>query len=130
MSYFKDVVKWHRLTECPVEPRPIVPAEQLDSLSMGMRLVREEYDELEHAWDALNQEEMVDAIADLTWVLSGLSARMGIDLDSVWAEVKRSNFDKTPVVRREDGKILKPEGWRPPDIRTAINSGKNLNEIE
>jgi predicted HAD superfamily Cof-like phosphohydrolase len=42
-----------------------------------------------------------------------------------WEEVIRSNMDKvdpeTGMVRkRSDGKILKPEGWKPPNLSDLI----------
>ena len=42
---------------------------------------------------------------------------LGIDIDAVFAAVHASNMEKAPngvVIRREDGKVLKPEGWEPP----------------
>jgi hypothetical protein len=38
----------------------------------------------------------------------------------------RSNFAKVDketgkVVKREDGKVLKPDGWTPPDLRPFLN---------
>jgi len=41
----------------------------------------------------------------------------------VFAEVHRSNMAKLvdgKVIRREDGKVLKPEGWTPPDVKGAM----------
>ncbi|WP_280195817.1 hypothetical protein [Nocardia farcinica] len=55
--------------------------------------------------------------------LSALAVLLRIPLDRVWAEVARSNFAKFvdgKVIRRDDGKILKPADWTPPDIRGAL----------
>lgn len=69
-----------------------------------------------------------DAIVDLIYFTVGMALEMGLPIDKVWAEVQRANMDKFPagkVVRRPDGKILKPEGWRPPNneeiIRQALS---------
>jgi predicted HAD superfamily Cof-like phosphohydrolase len=45
---------------------------------------------------------------------------------SAWEEVARSNLAKIDkvtgkVIKREDGKIMKPEGWRPPDLGSYAN---------
>jgi predicted HAD superfamily Cof-like phosphohydrolase len=45
----------------------------------------------------------------------------GYDVQGAWDEVLRSNMAKVDpitrkVTRREDGKILKPEGWKEPDL--------------
>ncbi|MFS0884935.1 hypothetical protein [Aeromicrobium sp. 179-A 4D2 NHS] len=51
-------------------------------------------------------------------------ARFGFDMDALFTEVHRSNMAKVgpdgQVIRREDGKVLKPEGWTAPDIESVL----------
>jgi predicted HAD superfamily Cof-like phosphohydrolase len=47
------------------------------------------------------------------------------DEEGAWKEVMRTNFakidkDTGKVVKREDGKVLKPDGWTPPNLGTFI----------
>ncbi len=65
-------------------------------------------------------EAVADGIADSIYVLVGAALAFGIPLDRVWSEVQRANMAKLGGTRREDGKILKPEGWQPPRIHEAI----------
>lgn len=68
---------------------------------------------------------IADDIADSVYVLCGLANCLGIPLQQVFAEVHRSNMLKAvngKVLRRADGKILKPEGWQPPNIKAIIQS--------
>lgn len=70
--------------------------------------------------------EMVDAFHDITVIsYGGALETAGADAARRAAdEVTRSNLAKIvdgKVLRREDNKILKPEGWLPPDIRGALN---------
>jgi predicted HAD superfamily Cof-like phosphohydrolase len=49
----------------------------------------------------------------------------GYDVEGAWNEVARSNLAKIDaatgkVVKREDGKVLKPEGWTAPKLDTFI----------
>jgi predicted HAD superfamily Cof-like phosphohydrolase len=49
----------------------------------------------------------------------------GYNVAGAWDEVVRTNMAKVDPVtgkvrRREDGKILKPEGWHPPDMSKFI----------
>jgi predicted HAD superfamily Cof-like phosphohydrolase len=72
-----------------------------------------------------NIVEIADAIADSIYVLIGTALEYGIPLDAVWGEVQISNMAKVDldtgkVRRREDGKVLKSEGWTKPDIRKAL----------
>lgn len=119
MSYFKDVVDWHRAVGHPVASLPQHDKAQEDStdLVLGWKLVQEEYKEL---LDAETLEDIADGIGDSIWVLCGLAARLGVNLDEVWNEIRRANNDKLGGPVRADGKQLKPWDWQPPDIERAL----------
>jgi predicted HAD superfamily Cof-like phosphohydrolase len=89
-----------------------------------MDLVIEEFKELVKAYGDRNRVEIADACADLKWVVEGLEITLGIPQQEVWDEVARSNLakisDNGKVLKRADGKVLKPEGWTPPDIGNII----------
>ena len=89
-----------------------------------MDLVMEEFKELVVAYGNRDIVEIADACADLKWVIEGLEHTLNIPQQEVWDEVARSNLAKISkngkVIKREDGKVLKPEGWTPPDIKTII----------
>ena len=67
-----------------------------------------------------NFAEVADGIVDTIYVLCQLGRVLGVPLDAVWDEVQAANMRKVgadgKVLRREDGKILKPEGWKPPAV--------------
>lgn len=71
-----------------------------------------------------NAIETADALADLVVVIVGMALELGLPLDRVWDEVHRANMAKVgpdgKVMYRGDGKVLKPEGWTPPDIKKAV----------
>lgn len=89
-----------------------------------MKLIKEEFKELTDEFDAKNMVGVADGCADLIWVILGLCNTMGIPINPVWREVMLSNMSKVPsdgkVLRREDGKILKPEGYFPPNISKVL----------
>ena len=67
--------------------------------------------------------------ADLIYVVEQGNVRCGIIGDAVFDEVHRSNMAKAPggvVTRREDGKVLKPEGWKPPAIKGVLDACEDL----
>lgn len=72
----------------------------------------------------INHVELAKELADLVYVTVGLAVECGIPLDKVWDEVHASNMAKIgpdgKFVVREDGKILKPEGWQKPDIEGCL----------
>ena len=64
-------------------------------------------------------EEALDGVCDVLYVLFGLALRLGFEpglVAGAWDEVTRANMDKANGPLREDGKRLKPEGWRGPDL--------------
>lgn len=71
----------------------------------------------------------LDAIKDsLKWMFAsifGISLHLGIPINKVFAEVHRSNMAKVmpdgTVRYREDGKVLKPDTWTPPDIKSILD---------
>jgi predicted HAD superfamily Cof-like phosphohydrolase len=92
-----------------------------------MKLVVEEFEETVKAWNEGDTVELADGCADLIWVLQGLMLSVGIPMQEVWDEVSRSNLAKIDpesgvVLKRDDGKILKPAGWTAPDIKTIIDA--------
>jgi predicted HAD superfamily Cof-like phosphohydrolase len=57
---------------------------------------------------------------DVHVVVSGTCAEYGIPEDKVYEVVHASNMAKAGGPQREDGKQLKPEGWKPPDVAGVI----------
>ena len=89
-----------------------------------LRLIREEFDELMRAYFEKDMVEIADGCADLKCVIEGLEHTLKLPQQAVWDEVSRSNLSKISstgkVIKREDGKVLKPEGWTPPNIKAII----------
>jgi predicted HAD superfamily Cof-like phosphohydrolase len=97
--------------------------------TLYIALIREEFDELMNAFFRGNLVDIADGCADLKWVIEGLEHTLQIPQQDVWNEVARSNLAKIDdetgkVLKREDGKVLKPEGWTPPDIKSILNNNK------
>lgn len=83
---------------------------------LRMKLIREEFEEFANAWCEDNLVEIADALADMIYVILGTALSYGLPLDLVFAEVHRTNLAKEKGSLRDDGKIMKPEGWVAPDI--------------
>jgi predicted HAD superfamily Cof-like phosphohydrolase len=73
-----------------------------------------------------NLAEVVDALADLDYVVESLRDRHGIDGTAHADEVQRANMAKLgpdgKPLKRADGKVAKPEGWKPPDHVPILRS--------
>lgn len=87
-------------------------------------LIEEEFKEFVDAIEQNDEVEQLDACMDMIWVILGFCYMKKFNVDGAWSEVSRSNLDKISengkVIKREDGKILKPEGWRPPNLTSFV----------
>ena len=87
-------------------------------------LIVEEFKELMSAYGNRDIVEIADACADLKWVIEGLEHTLNIPQQAVWDEVARSNLDKISpsgkVLKREDGKVLKPASFTPPTLEPFL----------
>jgi predicted HAD superfamily Cof-like phosphohydrolase len=96
-----------------------------DQSDLYLKLIREEFEELMLAYKNRDIVEIADACADLKWVIEGLEITLELPQQQLWNEVSRSNLSKISsngkVMKREDGKVLKPEGWSPPNIGAILN---------
>lgn len=145
-----DVRSFHRLAEHPSAEKPTLLSvdrtrlrlrlileefeELVDSLyaashgrSQAFSLVRAYLDDLNTPIDSDNNVEQLadvgDALTDLMYFAVGTGLEMGLPLDQFWAEVQRANMDKFPggvVTKRADGKVIKPEGWKPPNHEEIV----------
>jgi predicted HAD superfamily Cof-like phosphohydrolase len=118
-----DVAAFHRACDVPILAKPAFP--DLARQKLRDDLLREEFNEFIDALDTYDIVKVADALADIIYIAAGTALEFGIPLDRVWAEVQRSNMAKVDpvsgkVTKREDGKVLKPEGWTPPDIAGAM----------
>jgi predicted HAD superfamily Cof-like phosphohydrolase len=93
-----------------------------DQYQLYCNLIQEEFSELVASSTKVDD---LDALIDILVVTIGAINSLGADAEGAWKEVMRTNFAKidpdTGLVRkREDGKVLKPDGWTPPDLNPYI----------
>jgi predicted HAD superfamily Cof-like phosphohydrolase len=116
---FRDQAKF--MTACD----QTVDRGNTDQFNMYLKLIEEEAEELNQAIIDKDRVEMLDALIDMLVVTIGAIHSAGFDAEGAWKEVMRTNFakidkDTGKVVKREDGKVLKPDGWTPPDLKPFI----------
>jgi predicted HAD superfamily Cof-like phosphohydrolase len=104
---------------------PNKPIGETDQSKLYKKLIDEEYHEFLEAFYTDDTIEEIDACFDMMWVIIGYMKSRGWDCENIWDEGAKSNLSKIDPVtgsvrRREDGKILKPEGWKPPDFTKFV----------
>ena len=117
---FRDQEKFMRACDQTVE------GWNQDQFKLYVDLIDEERKELQEAIAACDPVEILDALLDIMVVTAGAIHSMGADGDGGWKEVMRTNFakidkDTGKVRKREDGKVLKPVGWAPPDLKPFVS---------
>jgi predicted HAD superfamily Cof-like phosphohydrolase len=85
-------------------------------------LISEEFNELVAS---STKKDDLDALIDILVVTIGAIHSLGADAEGAWKEVMSTNFAKIDkqtgrVRKREDGKVLKPAGWTPPDLEQFV----------
>jgi len=118
IDWVRDIQNFHEAFNFKNRSTPGIP--DTESATLWRKLIKEEYLELVEGLTAGEMTMIADGMTDLIVVILGGALAYGIDLRPVWDEVHRTNMLKVGGKRREDGKLLKPEGWRPPKINEAL----------
>lgn len=121
-NWYKDVKDFHIAFGQRVGQLPAFP-EDINERELRINLLEEEFKEYLDAEETLDIVGIADALADIIYIACGTAVSYGIPLDEVFAEVHRSNMAKLvdgKPIYREDGKVMKPEGWKPPDIKKIL----------
>lgn len=116
----QNVARFMTAAEHPIRDSPGWATPEF--LALYKKLINDEHAELNAALDDHDLVETADAICDLIWVVMVMSHGLGLPFDKLWREVRDTNFAKIDnntgmcIKDPETGKILKPEGWKPPNI--------------
>lgn len=98
-----------------------------DQMDYRIGHIVEELNELQKAVKEKDIIEVADALTDLCYVSIGTALAMGINIEETWNEVHKSNMQKQRAKpdgsdsKRNSGfDIVKPPGWKAPDIKKAL----------
>jgi len=112
------VTEFHLTFDILIGATPTAPDEATRSLRI--RLIQEEFDELQAALGQQDLAAVAKELADLLYVVYGTAVSCGIDLEPVFREVHRSNMSKVGGHKRADGKWVKPPGYSPARIQPIL----------
>ncbi len=103
-----------------------------ESVHLRRDLMTEELVEIEDEFYRLelglpiNKTKLTKELADLMYVTIGTAVTFGLPLEEVFTEVHKSNMSKLgddgKPVRRADGKILKGENYKEPELDKYFDS--------
>lgn len=120
----------------------------LQQTELWGRLINEETNELYTHMSVLERDvidrnplapvmaNILDDLVDIVYVVMGMANALNLPFQEAWDRVQKANMakaikqdDETYKVKKRasDGKVLKPEGWQPPDIEGVIRECLNQN---
>lgn len=122
-QFLQQVALWSRLINEEVNTELRSHLNDLLSMPIG-HLMQSEEQRLEFV------TKIADDIVDSIYVIDGLSNLFGLPRDVLFHAIHASNMAKAQkdkdgnviVMRRADGKIIKPEGWIPPNVKGIIEA--------
>lgn len=119
-DWYQDVKDFHKqvMGDSFLET-PHITTNDLRNLSTD--LIVEEITETLIAIDQNDIVEIADGIVDSIVVLLGTAVTYGIDVRPIWDEIHKTNMAKAGGEKRADGKLLKPSGWKEPDVEGLIS---------
>lgn len=95
-------------------------------------LIKEEVNELVNGLVHNDVVQVAGALGDILYVTFGGCLAFGIPIAEVWKAVQASNMAKLgpdgKLSYNAIGEVLKPEGWKPPDIASIIAACSNSGE--
>jgi len=122
MSNFDKVRDFMKTFGQEVKTEPELPDKE--TISLRIEWIAEEHNE---EYDACEDKDLVaiaDALTDILYVTYGAGHAFGLDLDSCFREVQRSNMSKLgedgKPIYREDGKVLKGPNYSEPDLKKTF----------
>lgn len=116
-KFERDVQAFHRKFGVPNGARPRDPGSE--QAAVRIRLIREETDELIDAIQRRNIADIASESIDVLYVVFGTLAVYGIRAVPIWNAIHGANMRK--VRNPSGGKVLKPKGWEPADVRAEIH---------
>lgn len=115
---YEAVRTFHERFDLSRADRPTLQSASTHTLRA--ELIREESREVIEALDGQDLAHVARELADLLYVTYGTAVSLGIDIRPVFEAVHKANMAKVGGSVREDGKVVKPAGWQPPDVQAII----------
>jgi predicted HAD superfamily Cof-like phosphohydrolase len=122
---FDSVTAFHRKFGLPARSEPGFLDD--DAADFRVKFMEEELEEFRVALEEGDLPGAADALVDLNYVSLGTAVMMGLPWPELFAEVQRANMakeraapDGSDSARGSALDVVKPDGWRAPDIAGVL----------
>jgi len=126
---YEKVREFHQAFGQDIDHKIVLSETSSRLFALRRRLVEEEYQEflsaaLEMPIFTSDLENLLKEMVDLLYVIYGMAATFGWDIDTAFNRVHASNMSKLGAdgkpIYREDGKVLKSKNYIPPDLSDLV----------
>lgn len=126
MSNAEDVFNFHQKFRVPMAPSPCLL--DADAQKFRVNFLKEELQEFEDCYAALDTAGCGDALIDLVYIAMGTAHMMGLPWQAMWDRVQAANMTKR--LAKPDGSdskrgnpldVVKPAGWMAPQYQDLIS---------
>lgn len=131
-SNFNDVGIFHHKFDLPTVSHDGPAPREVDEETFEYRrkFMQEELDETVAAYQRGDLAGVADGLIDLVYVALGTAHFFGFPWQQLWDEVQRANIQKERARSANDDRsqrgnsldVVKPAGWRPPDIAGVLRA--------
>ena len=122
MTNFESVKKFMETFGQEVKSEASFPKDKI--IRLRLDLIREELSELKDALEKKDIKEVADALTDILYVTYGAGHSFGVDLDSCFDEVQRSNMSKLgsdgKPIYNDQGKVMKGPDYFKPNLSKFV----------
>lgn len=117
---------------------PIDDVEGSAVFGLRLKLIGEEFKEMAEAMNnwtkgviqdypaeeqRILKEHILKEMCDCVYVIAGMAATYGWDMTEAWRRVHESNmskFGEKGILKDKDGKVLKPDTYKPADLEGCV----------
>lgn len=120
-TMFEKVRDFHEAFGQHIGTKPEFPGS--NERALRVKLMNEEHREYNEAEGNDDFVNLASELADIIYIACGTAVSYGIDLDKVFNAIHEANMNKLvdgKVLKNEHGKVIKPEGWKPADIKKIL----------
>lgn len=120
---FKKQREFMKACDQIVPDKCLLFSETNKETKLWKNLIQEEFVELMVALKDPNIESTVHEAIDLIYVTMGLINNLGVDGEACFSAIHNANMKKKingKIIKREDGKILKPKNWKRANLKSII----------
>tara|TARA_R100000149_G_scaffold40991_1_gene15906 strand:- start:53 stop:508 length:456 start_codon:yes stop_codon:yes gene_type:complete len=127
-TLIKDIDAFHKKFKFEKNNKVGIP-DNNELVNFRTAFLLEELAEYAQAITKKDAAGALDALVDIVYIALGTAWLFNLPFEQAWQEVQRANMSKIRTKSKSKKRgtsfdVVKPKGWRPPDIEQVIEEAK------